>query len=46
LYDGSYGVHNGPYDVELLQAANNWVFGQIITTMTQQVYDQSLLYLP
>ena len=27
LYDGSYGVHNGPYDVELLQAAQAWVEG-------------------
>ena len=25
LYDGSYGVHNGPYSVELLDAAQNWV---------------------
>jgi len=29
LYDGSYGVHNAPYDVELLQAAQNWVEGQL-----------------
>ena len=27
LYDGSYGVHNGPYDIQLLQAANNWIEG-------------------
>lgn len=27
LYDGSYGVHNAPYDVELLHAANAWVEG-------------------
>jgi Cytochrome c554 and c-prime len=29
LYDGSYGVHNGPYDIQLLQAAQNWVEGQL-----------------
>lgn len=29
LYDGSYGVHNGPYDIQLLQAANYWVLGQL-----------------
>ena len=29
LYDGSYGVHNGPYDIELLQAAQNFVDGQL-----------------
>jgi hypothetical protein len=27
LYDGSYGVHNAPYDVELLRAANTWIEG-------------------
>jgi hypothetical protein len=25
LYDGSYGVHNGPYAFTLLQAAQDWV---------------------
>jgi hypothetical protein len=25
LYDGSYGVHNGPYSLTLLQSAQNWV---------------------
>ncbi len=25
LYDGSFGVHNGPYDIDLLDAAQNWV---------------------
>jgi hypothetical protein len=25
LYDGSYGVHNGPYDIELLEAAQRWI---------------------
>ena len=25
LYDGSYGVHNAPYDVELLEDAQIWV---------------------
>ena len=29
LYDGSYGVHNGPYDIELLQSAQTWVEGQL-----------------
>lgn len=29
LYDGSYGVHNAPYDVELLSAAQNFVYGQL-----------------
>jgi Cytochrome c554 and c-prime len=29
LYDGSYGVHNGPYDIQLLQAAQSWVEGQL-----------------
>jgi len=29
FYDGSYGVHNAPYDVELLQAAQNFVDGQL-----------------
>jgi hypothetical protein len=29
LYDGSYGVHNGPYDIQLLQSAQNWVDGQL-----------------
>jgi hypothetical protein len=29
LYDGSYGVHNGPYDIELLQTAQNWIEGQL-----------------
>ena len=29
LYDGSYGVHNGPYDIELLQSAQSWVEGQL-----------------
>jgi hypothetical protein len=28
-YDGSYGVHNGPYDIELLQTAQTWVEGQL-----------------
>jgi hypothetical protein len=25
LYDGSYGVHNGPYSITLLDTARNWV---------------------
>jgi hypothetical protein len=29
LYDGSYGVHNGPYDIQLLQNAQNWIEGQL-----------------
>ena len=29
LYDGSYGVHNGPYDIELLQTAQNQVESQL-----------------
>ena len=29
LYDGSYGVHNGPYDIQLLQSAQNLVEGQL-----------------
>lgn len=29
LYDGSYGVHNGPYDIELLQTAQSQVEGQL-----------------
>jgi hypothetical protein len=29
LYDGSYGVHNGPYDIELLQTAQSFVEGQL-----------------
>lgn len=43
LYDGSYGVHNAPYDVELLQAANSWVLGQIsLNLMSNVIYVQSL----
>jgi hypothetical protein len=43
LYDGSYGVHNAPYDVELLQAANAWVLGQIsLNLMSNVIYVQSL----
>jgi len=29
LYDGSYGVHNGPYDIELLDSAQSFVDGQL-----------------
>jgi hypothetical protein len=29
LYDGSYGVHNGLYDIQLLQSAQNWIDGQL-----------------
>jgi hypothetical protein len=29
LYDGSYGVHNAPYDAELLQTAQSWIDGQL-----------------
>lgn len=29
LYDGSYGVHNGPYDIQLLQAAQDFIIGQL-----------------
>jgi hypothetical protein len=29
LYDGSYGVHNGPYDIQLLEAAQTFVEGEI-----------------
>jgi hypothetical protein len=29
LYDGSYGVHNAPYDIQLLEAAQYWVVGQL-----------------
>jgi hypothetical protein len=25
LYDGSFGVHNGPFAVELLETAETWV---------------------
>ncbi len=25
LYDGSYGVHNGPYTITLLDTADNWI---------------------
>lgn len=25
LYDGSYGLHNGPYSLTLLDAARDWV---------------------
>ena len=28
-YDGSFGVHNGPYDIELLQAAQSWVANEL-----------------
>lgn len=46
LYDGSYGVHNAPYDSELLEAANTWVLGQISTTVMSNIYVQSQFYLP
>lgn len=29
LYDGSYGVHNGPYDIELLEAAQGWIESEL-----------------
>jgi len=29
LYDGSYGIHNGPYDIQLLQAAQDFIIGQL-----------------
>jgi hypothetical protein len=29
LYDGSYGVHNGPYDIELLEAAQSWIESEL-----------------
>ncbi|MGC9940476.1 MAG: cytochrome c family protein [Verrucomicrobiota bacterium] len=29
LYDGSYGVHNGPYDIELLGAAQSWIESEL-----------------
>lgn len=28
-YDGSYGVHNAPYDSDLLQTAQSWIDGQL-----------------
>jgi Cytochrome c554 and c-prime len=28
-YDGSYGVHNGPYDIELLQSAQTFVDNEL-----------------
>ena len=28
-YDGSFGVHNGPYDIELLQSAQSWIEGEL-----------------
>jgi hypothetical protein len=28
-YDGSLGVHNGPYDVELLQSAQGWIESEL-----------------
>jgi hypothetical protein len=28
-YDGSYGVHNGPYAVSLLESARLWVEGEL-----------------
>lgn len=46
LYDGSFGVHNAPYDSELLQTANIWVLEQISTTVMPNVYVQSQFYLP
>ncbi len=30
FYDGSFGVHNGPYTVELLQTAQTWVDQELI----------------
>ena len=29
LYDGSFGVHNGPYDSDLLQSAQTFVENQL-----------------
>jgi hypothetical protein len=29
LYDGSYGVHNAPYDIQLLESAQTWIEGQL-----------------
>jgi Cytochrome c554 and c-prime len=29
LYDGSYGVHNAPYDIQLLESAQSWIEGQL-----------------
>lgn len=29
FYDGSYGVHNAPYEIELLQTAQSWIEGQL-----------------
>lgn len=29
LHDGSFGVHNGPYSITLLDAARTWVAGQL-----------------
>lgn len=29
LYDGSYGVHNGPYAIALLDTAYNWVLDEL-----------------
>ena len=29
LNDGSYGVHNGPYSVKLLDIAEDWVLGEL-----------------
>jgi len=29
LDDGSYGVHNGPYDIDLLEAAQRWIESEL-----------------
>lgn len=29
LYDGSFGVHNGPYDLELLESAQTWIESEL-----------------
>ena len=29
FHDGSFGVHNYPYDIQLLGAAQTWVIGQM-----------------
>jgi hypothetical protein len=29
LYDGSFGAHNGPYSMTLLDAAQNWVQAEL-----------------
>ena len=29
FYDGSFGVHNAPYDIELLESAQSWIESEL-----------------